>query len=176
MQISEREFEDYIFDELTENNGDLFHDNRIFLPTLNTGNKSVWRRQVNLNPYGIADIIGISRKNGSLVVDILELKVTPSELDHFDQLARYRTGVKQILKKSGFKGVSQVNCYLFVTELDKGAYLQNICAVNVIQFSYGLRGFNFEFTEAFSNWYMTAQNLIEYDYKKFIENGRLQKN
>lgn len=176
MQISEREFEDYIFDELTENNGDLFHDNHIFLPTLNTGNKSVWRRQVNLNPYGIADIIGISREYGCLYVDIIELKVTPSELDHFDQLGRYKTGVREILKRSGFTGSININCYLFVTDLEKGAYLQNICGVNVVQFKYGLRGFSFEFTGQFSNWYMLAQDKLEYDYKNFFYNGRLQKN
>lgn len=29
--------------------------------------------------------------------------------------------------------------------------------------------------KAYSNWYMTAQDQVNYDYKNFIRNGRLQK-
>lgn len=175
MQFSEKEFESYLFDELVNNDGEYLEDQDISLPTLNTGSRSTWRRQVNLNPYGIADIIGVSRKPATLVVDILELKITPSEIDHFDQLARYRTGVFQILKKSGFTAYIEINCFLFVNNFDKGCYLQNICPVSVVEYDYTLRGLQFRITKAYSNWYMTAQDQVNYDYKNFIRNGRLQK-
>ncbi|MES1226361.1 MAG: hypothetical protein ABUT20_63385, partial [Bacteroidota bacterium] len=165
MQFSEKEFEDFVLGELQCNDGELFSDQDIPIRCLSTPNIVHWYRQVNLAPYGIADIIGVGRDRCILIVDIIELKITPSELSHFEQVLRYKTAVRHILKIAGFKGSFEINAWLFVKSFDDGAYLQNHCPVDVAEYSFSLRGFDFKHYRKNASWVMPSAEEYKYDYK-----------
>lgn len=82
---SEKCFEDFLFDnkEIIINSFGLCEDSQIL-------------RQVDLNPYGICDIISIyvddiSEKIQQVNIDLFELKNTQLKSEHFVQCARYKT-------------------------------------------------------------------------------------
>lgn len=82
---SEKCFEDLLFDnkEILFEHFDLYHEAKII-------------RQVNLNPYGICDLLSIyiDKSINSityLYIDLFELKNTQIKSDHLIQCARYKT-------------------------------------------------------------------------------------
>lgn len=91
FEISEKKLEDIVFDHLSHAEyykglGEVFdHDN--ILKVL---------RQVDLGPYGIADIVVIyeSEFDGSIPVDIIELKKGTVGKNALMQAIRYKAGIK----------------------------------------------------------------------------------
>jgi hypothetical protein len=145
MEISEKELEELMYEDLTTTNGKYL--NRIGFHVscmLREAGDTTWLRQVRMEPYGIADIIGYRRSRGYLIVDIIELKNRPLEAHDFDQVLRYQTAIYEMLKNSRNKMRVSVESTLVGRGVNSGHYIHNYGNVNVFSFNYGLKGFDFE--------------------------------
>lgn len=81
-----------------------------FLEDYTSENCSFYR-QMNLGPYGIADIVGIcvyTDPDGDTYCDvwIIELKNTPMASAHVAQVARYKSFFEKLLASSGIRYVT----------------------------------------------------------------------
>ena len=91
MKFSEKQLEDIIFNSdnsfLQEKGFDI------------CGKKF---RQLNINGYGVADLICVSRNGQLLNIDIVELKRDDISISSFMQALRYLDGIKHYLRKRRF--------------------------------------------------------------------------
>lgn len=147
MNLLESDIENFIFKDLTENGGDEVEARGLQLSSHYHRDqaRARWYRQLNLDPYGIADIVGFYRLYGEIHCDIIELKAVPIECDHFDQVCRYNHAVKVYLRNT-FRGPVDIrtHCYLAGTGFTSGHYIQNYSLIKVAEISYDITGINFE--------------------------------
>lgn len=161
MQISEKELEDYIFEDLKSDGSTLFNRglDTPYCSLLNgvgaEGIKATWKRQVNLDPYGVADIIGFYRYSGVIHVEILELKIREVKLEDFEQISRYRRAVERMVANTYPNRKLPIKYHLTIVGTDyEGFYVNNLLPISVAEFTYGLSGIEFIFHTMFSNWYI----------------------
>lgn len=88
---SERAIEDYVFDHICEHQQCPITEQEFQLVF----------RQVNLGPYGIADIVKVDYSPDAIYVTVLELKNELLNPSHVAQLARYIAGLNHILGPYG---------------------------------------------------------------------------
>lgn len=146
MQLSEKEIEDFIFEDLTHNVGmGLTHRG---LTTLHTNlvvnqryHKCKWLRQLDLGPYGRADIVGYFRADDTIYVELMELKSIPIEVADFEQILRYKKAIKEYVGKR-FNLSFQM--YLIGKGFNSGHYIHNCVPVSVVEYKYSLDGLEFE--------------------------------
>lgn len=86
---SEKELEDILQDSWFDT-GFVFGDG---------GQEDYLLRQINVEPYGIIDLLGISLDYDNFIITIYELKNTAITKSHIAQISRYRTAIKKILEK-----------------------------------------------------------------------------
>lgn len=153
MEITEKDIEDLIFDDLSNNQGSSCFERGLDIQTLWINeNKRFYVRQLNLDKYGIADIVGVCRFSGCIYVDIIELKNRPIKPDDFNQVLRYKCGIKEVISNTFRTHQSTcINTYLVGPSIDDGHYIHKFSDVNVYTFSYSLAGFEFEFNPG--DWY-----------------------
>jgi hypothetical protein len=178
MQLLEKEIEDFIFDDLTINNaeellargliiplGIFFDEPDSYSPTIK------WFRQLNIDPYGILDIVGFYRYRGSLRVLLIELKATPIESKDFDQIFRYKKGL-EVYANQTFKNTPvYVNCLLIGNGFSSGCYIQNNSKVTVSEYAYSLLGVTFKSHGIGTNW-----AIIEDDHCTWRRSAKLKTN
>jgi len=160
MELSEKEIEDLIYNDLTSNFGYELLDRGLQLDYhefTDRTSKVKWFRQLNIDPYGIIDIVGFYRMFGSLCVELIELKKTPIELNHFEQISRYRKGLDVYLKNT-FKNVRIRYSMSIIGSDYNGFYLQNILPIDVYTFSLELTGITFSLTHKYSTWHRPDGN------------------
>lgn len=146
MQISEKELEDYIFEDLTHNSGTglrsrglktyhsaLLYDDKV--------HRCKWLRQVELGPYGRADIVGFYRIKQTIFIEIFELKIVPIEVADLEQICRYQKAVEDYF---GGRFDLEFRLYLVGTDFKSGHYIHNnIYSLTVVDFEYSLTGIYF---------------------------------
>lgn len=150
MSISEKELEDFIFHDLTVNDGQFLMSRGLYVHTFN---RVIWERQLNIEPYGIIDIVGFYRDTGKIHINILELKIVDIDPNHFEQIARYKRGIIEYLNNT-LKGKFKLifNLFLIGPSIKSGHYIANeIKGLTVVEFSYDLNGLLFE--SSYGNWY-----------------------
>lgn len=163
MQLSEKEIEDFIYLDLVCNRGSSIHERGLILPSHEFMmqpeiSKVRWRRQLNIDPYGIIDIVGFYRYCGVIHVDLIELKAIPIRSDDFDQVFRYKRGLITYLKNT-FKAPNiRVNCFLIGNGFESGHYIQNNASCVVAEYSYDLNGIQFDSHGPNATWYKTSEN------------------
>lgn len=157
-EISEKELEDFIVGISDGQPGaehdELFIEGRCF-------------RQVNLDGYGIADLIFIhfDAIDRDLSVEIVELKKGVIDMKAVGQVCRYRVGVERFISKiierhSHFRRASyQVSCCLIGNGYaqDDTRYVVD-CLDGVNTYIYGIdlaRGISFKHSDG---WYNTGEN------------------
>lgn len=172
MQLHEREIEDFIYDDLIDTDGQRCYQ-RGMLMTVNSFkksgqlyNKPKWFRQVNLGVYGILDIVGVYRFKGCVFVELIELKAVPIEPAHFEQVLRYKEGIKRFTRASLR---INVECYLVGPSMKEGHYIHNNCDVSLIEYSYNLGGINFSTHGPFGGWHELDEKPV--DLLKYLRNG-----
>jgi hypothetical protein len=150
MEITEKDLEDLIFDDLVETGGSDLIDrgfNTGLISREHFQNRVHWHRQVSFGAYGIADLVGYTRQNGSIYIDIVELKNVPLKCGDFDQLLRYKTAALEVAENT-FKGdfACHVSTYLVGPSIDAGHYIHNQIrfALNLYTFKFSIAGFQFE--------------------------------
>jgi hypothetical protein len=146
MQITEKDLEDLMFQDI-EQGGYHLRERGLtsFLLSNEQPNKVYWYRQVQLKSYGIADIIGFTRRYGIIYVDIFELKNVPLCTNDFDQISRYHTAVKEIINNTFGKSVpSFVQSILIGPDIDSGHYIHNQSRIELYTFTFSLAGFHFQ--------------------------------
>jgi hypothetical protein len=153
MELSEKEVENYVFEDLTENDGHGLALKGLELPFMNFGTKVLWRRQLNIEPYGIIDIVGFYRYHGVVYVDLIELKKVNIEPAHFEQVARYKKGIEVYLSNT-FKNPHVIVNMIVIGSKYGGHFIQNDFPVTVYSFDYSLDGINFEVYRKNCNWSM----------------------
>lgn len=170
MQISENELEDYIFDDLTFNSGmgmssrglTTFH-NRLLKADIIC--KSKWLRQVDLGPYGRADIIGYFKYNGRIVVELFELKVVPIDAGDIDQICRYQKAIEDYF---GDKFCLEIRKYLIGPDIRSGHYIHNMfCDLIIAEFDYSLSGIGFKSHNG--DW--SRNEYKSFNYRKSLQNA-----
>lgn len=166
MQLSEKEIEDLIFKDLIENNGEDINDRGLNMPFMDYRTKVKWLRQLDIQPYGIIDIVGFYRHRGMLHADLLELKAVPIEARDFDQIFRYKTGL-QVFTRKTFKRVNiNVNPILIGTGFSTGYYIQNNVDIIISELTYGVAGFSFNTYNGFNGW--TVKNDDNCNFRKLL--------
>jgi hypothetical protein len=145
MEITEKDLEDLIFDDLLDGGYELVNRNfNPFLVQMSLPNRVLWARQVQLPGYGVADIIGYSRFMGVLHVDIYELKNQPLKSQDFEQVLRYKTAVREALDNMKRRFEYNINCSLVGPSIESGHFIHNFSNVKLFTFTYSLRGIEFE--------------------------------
>jgi hypothetical protein len=146
MQLSEKEIEDFIFEDVTHNAGitlanrgfQTFHNELIF--DHGTICRARWLRQVDLGPYGRADIIGYYRLGGQVCIELMELKAVPIGVGDFDQIFKYKKAIKHYF---GERFDLKIQLYLIGTGVSSGHYIHNELPVSVYTYTYDLDGVTF---------------------------------
>lgn len=163
MDITEKDLEDLMFDDLSANHGRKLEQRgfKTQLRQIPEGKK--WLRQVQLKDYGVADIIGFARHKGRMIVDVIELKNKPLALPDYEQVFRYKKAVDEILFNT-FKGhfYHDVKCFLVGPGIDSGHYLHNeLYNLDVHTFKFSVDGFIFE--RHGTGWYRGDGKLTYFD-------------
>lgn len=70
-------------------------------------------QQLQLPPYGVADIVTINHDPCYIYIDVYELKAQPFTLQHLLQVLKYRVGLKRYF---GDEPYVMVSCHLVVPE------------------------------------------------------------
>lgn len=153
MQFSEKELEDYLFDYLS--NGLEYEAVQRGLKLDCLFKNVLWFRQLNLEPYGIADLVGFYRDKGTIKVELIELKVVDLTVNDFEQISRYRTAIERYLRNTFKNPRIDIKCTLVGKSYD-GFYCQNFMDLNVATFKYSLDGITFRYHEAFCNWHIPS--------------------
>jgi hypothetical protein len=145
MNIVEIDLEDLIFQDLITRSGSTLLSRGLNLHLLQIPvQRTYWHRQVTLGDYGICDIVGYTRFRGSILVDLIELKNRPIKSEDFDQLMRYKTAIKGIIKNTFSKNVCfHISTYLIGPGIEDGHYIQNNMPVNLTTFTFNVDGFRF---------------------------------
>jgi hypothetical protein len=144
MQITEKDLEDLMFDDLI-NGGDRLRSRGFTtdLTTYNLPNKVYWKRQLNLKQYGIADIVGFTRMPGGISVELIELKNVPLKSEDFNQVLRYAAGIESIIRWR-FKGIKVfISSYLVGPSIETGHFIHNSSRVELVTFDFKVDGFEF---------------------------------
>lgn len=107
MKFSEKELEDVLYKKLVTNEVETLYDKGFEYYDSECDTIYYVDRQVDLNPYGIADII-VSRMNiyedvvedrkiyeTEIIYDIIELKAAPIKSKHIDQVLRYKEAIER---------------------------------------------------------------------------------
>jgi hypothetical protein len=176
MEISEKDLEDLIYQDLIHKGGRNLISRGLNTVCMSLGIGSVvWLRQVRVEPYGIADIIGYRRYRGSIYVDIIELKNRPLECGDFDQVFRYKTAVLEMFGNSRPNMRVLVNCYIVGRDINSGHYIHNHSDVNLVFFTFSIHGFQFrtendrwcknEGTLTLKSWTSAQKQRIDYTPK-----------
>lgn len=155
MELSEKELEDYIYFDIVENGGSNLFDRGIEFGALLQPNRVIWKRQLNIDPYGICDIVGFYRQNGCIHVELIEIKKVNISPDHFEQIFRYKKGLEVYLKNT-FNQKCQIKFKLSLIGIYDGLYIQNYTDIDVYGFRYDLGGISFDRTEGYSGWYIKS--------------------
>lgn len=101
------------------------------------------------------------------MVELIELKKTPIDANHFEQISRYKKGLEVYLKNTFRLGAwFNINSTLIGTGY-VGLYIQNYIDISVASMNYNLSGASFEMSSPYAGWYM-----IEGKNKSFRD-GRL---
>lgn len=161
MKISESEFETMIFNDLITGGENLSMRGftHPMLRDVKSGRfektgvpKMRWFRQVNIDPYGIIDIVGFYRHSGYLFVELMELKARPIESDDFDQIYRYKDGIWKMLNNTfPNRHDFDIQCILIGTAYKNGHFIQNQDDTLVVTCNFGISGLVFE--EHDSHWH-----------------------
>lgn len=154
MNMSEKELENFIFDDLINNQGNELFNRGLELPFRKTEATTVrWFRQLNIAPYGICDIVGFYRSFGYINVDLLELKIVEIDANHFEQISRYVKGISVYLKNTFPNYQIIINPILIGSDYH-GIYIQNYTNIDVSSFKYDLTGLSFSYHNGFSTWHI----------------------
>ena len=154
MNLSEKEIEEFIYNDLLNNSGKelmkrglvlQYYDMLYNYDHFNYTPKIKWFRQLNVSPYGIIDIVGFYRHRGTIYVELIELKARPIQAQDFDQILRYECGLFKALNNTFLKN----NCFhvrnnLIGTGYSDGHYIQNNLDCLVAVISYDLNGIAFK--------------------------------
>jgi len=164
MQLSEKEIENFIFDDLI-NNGHHCRQKGLDLDIFKlmrfvdrNAIKIHWYRQLNLAPYGIADIVGFCRFKGSIYVEIIELKAVSIKSDDFDQILRYKKGVSHYLNNTFDLPSLDISCTLIGLGYESGFFIQNELQCKIANMSYGVGGMSFKTHRGESNGEIQTNN------------------
>lgn len=155
MEISEKEIEDFIYNDLVKYNGNglMVRGVDLYCFSHMASYNIRWFRQLNIEPYGICDIVGFYRFRGMIYVELIELKKTSIDANHFEQIARYKKGLQVYLKNTFLKSDGfHIDMSLIGIGYD-GCYIQNLLPINVYNASFDLNGFTFDKTGGYSSWY-----------------------
>lgn len=151
MELLEKEIEDFFIDELNDGGGNL-SDRGFELPCFLMDIPIKWYRQVNIEPYGICDIVGVYRFMGCIYVEIIELKRVKIDVNHFEQIMRYKKGFEVYLRNTLRRGGDfEIKLHLVGVGYD-GLYIQNELPINVYSMSYDLNGINFLKSQKYTGW------------------------
>ena len=162
MQITEKELESIICKNLTTQEGceKLLErglhinskPNRIF-------------RQLDLNPYGRADIITATKHSfysesmqticSHICLHIYELKIEPLKSDDIDQLYRYAQALKEITDDR--RNHYSIECTLIGPSVNSGHYIFNHLDCGMFTFEYTIEGILFSSSN--SGWHKGTGNL-----------------
>ncbi len=172
MQISEKELEDFIYEDLKNNNGTSLQErglrtrpNELLEFDLEENISIKWLRQVSLGAYGILDIVGYYRSHTQVYVELFELKNVPIVSGHFDQILRYKNGIQEYF---GDRFKLNFHCYLVGSDFESGHYIHNSQDhFSVSEFSYGLNGIQFKTHSG--GWVRTNDN--NFDSLKTLKNA-----
>jgi hypothetical protein len=173
MQITEKDLEDMIFMDI-ERGCPNCYDRGLEIPLLweSHENKVYWYRQVNLGAYGIADLVGFTRQDGNIYVNIVELKNIPLTAKDFNQVFRYKTGVSEIIKSTFKRKVRfAIEVFLIGPSIDDGHYIQNESNITLFTFEFSLDGFQFD--KKTSGWVRTdakkmSANAVSYSDRRIM--------
>lgn len=174
MQLSEKEIEDFIFSDLYECDGNDLHNQgmRLRIPELilsgTLTNNVKWFRQINLGPYGILDVVGVTRFKGKVLIDLIELKSVPMKPDDFNQIFRYKQGIiKMLPNRFDFS----FRMYLVGPSLQEGHYIHNECDISVLTYKYDLSGIRFTDHGKNADWYELSGDPSKLNILKHLRNG-----
>lgn len=168
MQLSEKEVENLIFDDLQKSNGeDLrmlgYKNQAMAFSDYHKKPLSVrWFRQFNIDPYGIIDIVGFWKYRGYLHADLIELKACPLTLDHFEQINRYKTGLQVFASQTFDDSYFEISTTLIGTGIENCHYTHNFSTVRIIEYTYGLRGLTFKDHGEHGNWTRTNDEYCNF--------------
>lgn len=165
MTISERELEDLIYQDLVENRGESIFNRGLYISMC-----KIWERQLNLGPYGIADIVGFDRFHGGIDIQLIELKVVPIDAGCFDQILRYKTAIEEYLDNT-LKGKFDYRFVLHLVgpSMSSGHYIHNsIENCIVTEYDIDLNGIRFRGHRG--NWHKPTDQILS--FKKSLHNGQ----
>ena len=98
-----------------------------FLDDFNEDKQIMWySNQVQLNPYGIADIVTSvynREDNDSIEVSIIELKVTELKSSHIEQLLMYKTAIERHAEIMFPNLKVKINTVLITNGISSGHYI-----------------------------------------------------
>jgi len=156
MQLSEKEVENFIYNDLVLNNGDELESRGMILQFRKTKYpvKIHWFQQLAIPPYGIIDLVGFYRYKGGIHVELLELKSIAIQSADFDQVFRYKRGLEIYLRNTFDNCRPDIQCHLIGNGYESGEYIQNNCDCIVSEFSYDLSGVIFK-SHQYAAWYIT---------------------
>jgi hypothetical protein len=170
MQLSEKEIEDFIFEDLQNNYGlSLAKKGFTTFHTMLVQRQEIypmvkWIRQLELGPYGRADIVGYYKAYGSIQIELIELKAVPIQIADFDQICRYK---RAIMDYVGKRFDANVRMHLIGRGFESGHYLHNEIAISVSEVTYDLDGIQFETHSG--GWFRPAHK--EYNFIKSLHNA-----
>lgn len=165
MEITERDLENLIFDDLRDGGWHL-HERGFKCPLIADSfpNKVFWYRQVPMKSYGIADIIGFTRYRGIIHVALIELKNVPITANDFEQLFRYKQGIRTIVENTFDNVRAVISSILVGPSISSGHYINNVTDCTIVEFNYSLKGFDFQSHNG--NWVRTdCKNITLRDIK-----------
>lgn len=141
---NEKEIEEIIisafeneFDSLNEKGLDIFQ-------TCERGKGKLFQ-QVNMNAYGIADLIYIERTDWQmLIIKVIELKNRHIEIKDYEQTCRYIQAIKSIFKHNKPKLHIEVTGVLIGLGINNCHYANNIIEnISIYTIEYNLNGIQF---------------------------------
>lgn len=163
--ISESKLEDMLYNHLNGNNVSAKIDEH-----LNHKAYEIVIRQLNLSPYGIADIVGFFKPDfdGSICVDIIELKKGCIDTNTFKQALKYRAGLIKYADLNDFE-FGQINITLIGSEVKIDSYFELIpSALDFVYFySYDI-DINHGLTLNDENSYNFSESLLERNFDKLF--------
>ncbi|SDZ81681.1 hypothetical protein SAMN05192529_102105 [Arachidicoccus rhizosphaerae] len=172
--IHEKQLEDLIFEDIEETLGSTIELKGLHL---NLGYYISAFRQLRFGEYGISDIITIGFEEGSIIVNVIELKIVPFSFDHLSQLARYVKAVKEMINNSPIRRTVKIYGTLIVEQfpVNDSLYLPYILSDNIAIYSteYGLSGV--KFSKLHSNWVRGEGKLSINDTLKEEDKKELKK-
>lgn len=156
VKLLEKDLEDLIFEDLVNNNGKGIKNRGLSLGFHKRNVKPTWYRQLNIDPYGIIDIVGFYRYCGMIHVELLELKIVEIKPDHFEQIARYFRGLEIYLQNTFGESCQMRISPTLIGEYYSGCYFQNLVNISVASYRYTLDGVTFDLRNGHSSWYIVS--------------------